>query len=79
LVGKEPTLGLFGQFLLTKMSLSRLSIYKWHLLWLVTIPTKEKIFSIYIKDPTMPKIWLAKKATTRNIDSCLAHQSKGHV
>jgi hypothetical protein len=56
LVGKEPTLRLFGQFLFTKISLSRLFVYKQDLLKFVTwIPTKEKIFYVSMWNLTSPR------------------------
>ncbi len=68
LLGKEPTLKSFCQFLLMKMSLSRLFVCTWHLLKFVKISTKENILSISIWDSTMPKIWWARKANIGNID-----------
>ncbi len=79
LVGKEFILRPFGQFLLTKISLFGLFIYKWHLFKFVRIRVKEKIFFIFILNPTMPNIWQVKKEIIGKNGSCLAHQSKGHL
>ncbi len=46
LMGKEPTPGSFGQLLLTKMSVSKLYVYKQHFLRFVRILAEEKIFSV---------------------------------
>jgi esterase/lipase superfamily enzyme len=47
------TLGLFGQFLLTKISFLKFSVCNLHLLKVVNIPFKEKILSVLICDPRM--------------------------
>jgi hypothetical protein len=41
-----------------------------HFLRLVRIPTKENILSIFIWDPTIPKIYQAKNPIVGNIASC---------
>jgi hypothetical protein len=65
--GLQSILGSFNQFLFTNINLFNFFDYKQHLLKFVNIPTKEKTFSIAICDLIIPRIWWAKKSTTRNM------------
>jgi len=71
--------GSLSQYLLTKINFSTFCICKRHLVKLVRIPTKEKIVSIYICDPTIPKICWAKNSTIENITLCFYHHWKKHL
>jgi hypothetical protein len=75
----HPILGSLGQFLLTKINFSKFFVCKWHVLRLVRILAKEKMFSISIWDPIIPKICQAKSPTIGNIASCLCHHWKGYL
>jgi hypothetical protein len=77
--GLHPSLRSLAQFFLTKIKISKFSNYKWHLLRFVSMHVKEKNIFISICDPTMPKIWRAKKPTIRNMASCFPHHWKGHL
>ncbi len=77
--GLHPSLGSFGQFLLTKIKFSKFYDCKQHFLRFVSMPAKEKILSISICDPTMPKIWWVKKPTVENMASCFPHHWRGHL
>jgi hypothetical protein len=74
----HPSLGSLGQVLLTKIKYLKLS-YKWHLLKFVNMPAKEKIIYVSICDPTMFKIWWAKKPTIGNMASCFLHHWRRHL
>ncbi len=65
----QPILRPFGQFLLTKLTLSKFFNYKLHLLRLINIQAKENILSISIWDPAIPKIDLSHKTIVGNIFS----------
>ncbi len=68
-----------SQFFWTKINFFKFSICQRHFLRLVRIPTKENILSIFIWDPTIPKIYQAKNQTIGNITSCFYHHWKGHL
>ncbi len=55
--GLKSILGSFGQFLLIKINLLKLFNCKSHLLRFVSLFVNEKIFSISIFDPKIPRIW----------------------
>jgi hypothetical protein len=55
----------FAQFFHTKISLSKLFNCKWHLLNFVSMLAKEKVFSISICDPRIPKILMGQKTNRR--------------
>ncbi len=75
--GLQSILGSFGHFLFTNINLSKVFDYKWYLLNFVSIPTKEKLFSISICDSTISKICPTKKSRIENMASCFAHHWKG--
>ncbi len=75
----QPILGSLGQFLLTKINLSKFFYFKWHLLRLVRIPIDENILSIPIWNPTISHICLAQKPIVGNMFSCFSHQCDGHL
>jgi hypothetical protein len=64
--------------LLTKINFSKFFVCKDIFLRLVRIPNKEKILSVSICDPTIPKICQAKNPIVGNIASCFCHHWKGH-
>jgi hypothetical protein len=57
----HPSLGSLGQFLWAKIKFSKFSDYKRHVLRFISMLTKEKILFVSICNPTMPKLWQAKK------------------
>ncbi len=75
----QPIIGSLSQFLLTDVNFFKLSICKWHLLRLVSIPTKEKVISISIWDPITPKICWAKNPNVGNITSRFYHHRRWHL
>jgi hypothetical protein len=68
-----------GQFLLTKINLSKFSDFKWHRLKLVRILANENILFVSIWDPIVPKIYLAQKTTIGNMFSCFSHHCSVHL
>jgi len=64
---------------LTKINFSKFSICKWHLSNLIKIIVKEEILSLFICNPTIPKICQAKNPIVRNIASCFCHHWRGDL
>ncbi len=75
----QPILGSLGQFLLTKINLSKFFECKRHLLRLVRIPIDENIISVSIWNPTISHICLAQKPIVGNMLSSFSHQCNGHL
>jgi hypothetical protein len=72
----NKSLGSFGQFLHTKINLSKLFNYKCYILNFVNMLAKKNSFqSPY---PTILRIWRAKKLRVRNMASCFPYNWKGH-
>ncbi len=69
----HPILGSLGQFWLTKINLSKFSDCNRHILKLVKIPTREKMFLVSIWELKTLKICFAKMLATWNLDSCFSH------
>jgi hypothetical protein len=68
----QPTLKSLGQFLFTKINLSKLFNCKWNFLNLISNSIKEKIPFMSICDSTITKIQHAKNPIVSNIVSCLS-------
>ncbi len=64
--------------LINMMSLSRFStLDSWHYCKIMSMPTIEKIHSILIYEPMMPKFCCAKKPTFGNLDWLANHHING--
>jgi hypothetical protein len=75
----QHVLELLGQFLLTKINLSKKIDYKQHLFILIKIPTNENIIFISSWNPTTLKICLAQKPIVGNTFSCFSHHYSRHL
>jgi len=75
----HPSIGSLGQFLLKKIKFSKVFYCKQYLLTFVSMHVKENFLSISIWNPTMPKIWQAKKPIVGNMASCFPHHWRGHL
>jgi hypothetical protein len=65
--------GSLSKFLWTKNGFSRLLVCNLHWCRLVIIPTREKMHSISIWDPIIPRIFHMSNPIVGNIFSCLFH------